>query len=292
MHSEEPIYFLSGSNHLLGIIHQCERSLDTGVIILVGGPQYRVGSHRQFVLLARKLADSSISTMRFDFHGMGDSEGDIDTPEPCEVVENDIHAAINTFLDRAPTIKKVVLWGLCDGATAGLLYAYKDARVVGLALINPWISTEDIGAKTYFKYYYLPRLFSWKNLKYYFVKFTNLRNTLRLAMSAILSILQSSKGHRPTDRNRLENIGIPQKMQTGWEKFSGEYLLVLSGKDMIAAEFKEQTNRSKKWKKLINSSTVTRQDFRSADHTFSTRDQQDELASLTIQWIKQLNSKK
>jgi len=49
---------------------------DTGVLIVVGGPQYRVGSHRQFVMLARFLADHGVPCMRFDYRGMGDVSGE------------------------------------------------------------------------------------------------------------------------------------------------------------------------------------------------------------------------
>ena len=50
-----------------------------GVIILIGGPQYRAGAHRQFVHLARSLADEGIACLRFDFRGMGDSSGEART---------------------------------------------------------------------------------------------------------------------------------------------------------------------------------------------------------------------
>ena len=43
---------------------------DIGVVIVVGGPQYRVGSHRQFVTLARALAASGVPALRFDYRGM------------------------------------------------------------------------------------------------------------------------------------------------------------------------------------------------------------------------------
>ena len=46
-----------------------------GVLIVTGGPQYRAGSHRQFVLLARFLAARGMAVLRFDYRGMGDSEG-------------------------------------------------------------------------------------------------------------------------------------------------------------------------------------------------------------------------
>ena len=48
---------------------------DTGVLVIVGGPQYRVGSHRQYVQLSRHLAEQGIASMRFDVRGMGDSPG-------------------------------------------------------------------------------------------------------------------------------------------------------------------------------------------------------------------------
>ncbi len=48
---------------------------DVGVAIIVGGPQYRAGSHRQFILLARRLAHAGIPALRFDYRGMGDSPG-------------------------------------------------------------------------------------------------------------------------------------------------------------------------------------------------------------------------
>jgi alpha/beta superfamily hydrolase len=45
------------------------------VLVIVGGPQYRAGSHRQFTLLARSLAEQGFAVLRFDYRGMGDSTG-------------------------------------------------------------------------------------------------------------------------------------------------------------------------------------------------------------------------
>ncbi|MEO6566032.1 MAG: alpha/beta fold hydrolase, partial [Casimicrobiaceae bacterium] len=81
-------------------------------MIVVGGPQYRVGSHRQFALLARALARVGIPALRFDYRGMGDSEGD---RRSFDEIDADIAAAIDT-LCREAHLARVVLWGLCDGA--------------------------------------------------------------------------------------------------------------------------------------------------------------------------------
>ena len=71
---ELPILFSCGSESLMGILSKSESAGHVGVLIVVGGPQYRVGSHRQFVLLARSLAAAGLSVFRFDYRGMGASK--------------------------------------------------------------------------------------------------------------------------------------------------------------------------------------------------------------------------
>ena len=72
---EMPVVFDCEGSRLVGIAALPARPAATGVLIIVGGPQYRAGSHRQFTLLARHLADAGYPTMRFDYRGMGDSAG-------------------------------------------------------------------------------------------------------------------------------------------------------------------------------------------------------------------------
>ena len=72
-YAEQALVFDCAGERMLGIVAIPEAAQATGVLILVGGPQYRVGSHRQFLLLARRLATDGIAAMRFDFRGMGDS---------------------------------------------------------------------------------------------------------------------------------------------------------------------------------------------------------------------------
>jgi hypothetical protein len=54
--NEIPLVFTSQNKRLVGIIHQPEETFTQGLLLIVGGPQTRVGSHRQFLLLARALA--------------------------------------------------------------------------------------------------------------------------------------------------------------------------------------------------------------------------------------------
>ena len=67
--------------------------------------------------------------MRFDFRGMGDSTGEL---RDFEEVNEDIGAAINAFQAHCPQLERIVLWGLCDAASASLLY-WDSTRTPGLA---------------------------------------------------------------------------------------------------------------------------------------------------------------
>ena len=131
---EIPIVFRSGSETLIGILHRPETVTNRGVVIVVGGPQYRVGSHRQFVHLARSLAKAGVPVFRFDYQGMGDATGEY---FGFENIDDDINAALNTFCSEMPDIEQIVLWGLCDGASAIAMYRDPHIRVCGMVLINP-----------------------------------------------------------------------------------------------------------------------------------------------------------
>ena len=135
---ERALTFNCAGEQLVAVVSEPGGTPALGVLVLVGGPQYRVGSHRQFLLLARRLARDGFPTMRFDYRGMGDSTG---TPTTFEDTVPDIAAAIVAFKAACPTVQRIVLWGLCDAASAALLYwkATRDARVAGMVLLNPWI---------------------------------------------------------------------------------------------------------------------------------------------------------
>jgi hypothetical protein len=44
---ETAVTFRAGRNELFGIVHVPPAAADLGIVMLVGGPQYRVGSHRE-----------------------------------------------------------------------------------------------------------------------------------------------------------------------------------------------------------------------------------------------------
>ena len=65
--SEKPVVISCEGASLIGIINCPEKSLNVGVIVIVaGGPQYRVGAHRPTAVIARtRIAYGSVLTGYF-----------------------------------------------------------------------------------------------------------------------------------------------------------------------------------------------------------------------------------
>lgn len=281
---EIPVTFECLGHKLIGIIHRTDAISRVGVLIIVGGPQYRVGSHRQFILLARYLAARDIPAMRFDVRGMGDSEGE---SRSFEEIEDDINAAVNCFFASCPEISQVVLWGLCDGASAALFYAYQDNRIKGLVLLNPWVFTQQGEAKTYLKHYYLQRLLSLD----FWQKVLAFKFDYRQSLLTLLSYLKQASG-KTEEKEAIsiakidQNLVLPIRMRECLKRFSHPVLLILSGRDLTAAEFKETVKADPEWQALLNKSRLTRHDCVEADHTFSSEVWREQVAEWTSSWIK------
>jgi len=284
-HSERAIVFKCGDKRLLGIVHGAGCAT-TGVLVIVGGPQYRTGSHRQFLLLARYLAANNVPVLRFDYRGMGDSEGEIRT---FEEVEDDIRAAIDAFFIASPSLQSVVLWGLCDAASAALFYGYTDPRVHGLMLLNPWVRTESGEAKAYLKHYYLQRLFE----KVFWKKVLSGQFELIRSLTSLWGSVKASCSNRRVEKEMVPSeqpvtMALPKRMYQGLESFQGRAGIIISGNDLTAAEFEDMVKASKAWKNLLKSKAVEIKYIPQADHTFSRQVWRDQVAEYSLQWISQL----
>jgi len=252
-----------------------------GVLIVVGGPQYRAGSHRQFILLARDLAAAGVPAMRFDYRGMGDSEGELRT---FDSVDDDLRAAIDRFFLEVPAMREVVLWGLCDGASAAAMYAPLDARVAGLVLLNPWVRTEEGAARATIKHYYRARLFDARLWK----KVASGQFDLKASVRGLWQDLGKAFKSRPEAGAGVaapQDAPLPERMQAALSRFGGRVLVVLSGADLTAQEFADLSARPV-WQKLLAAPRFTRQKIDKADHTFSRRPWQDQVSNWTRDWLR------
>lgn len=290
--TEKPLVYQCCKDTVYGILHSPHKlETEVGLVIVVGGPQYRVGSHRQFVELARGLAGQGISVFRFDCRGMGDSEGNFPGFENLDV---DIRMAIDEFMRSQPQITKVVVWGLCDGATAAGLYAPKDDRIIGLCLVNPWVRTEQGEAEAFIKHYYIARLCS----KAFWGKLISGRFRVWKSLSGLLKNIQRSNSSSNVQKNskiagpnqKAEPLqqSLPARMFGSLTSYRGGMFFIISGNDLTAAEFMDATKEGRSCRKLIKSSRVSMLRLSDADHTFSRRVWMIEVIDKTAQWVKSI----
>jgi exosortase A-associated hydrolase 1 len=273
VYAETVLNFQCQGENLLGIVSAPEinqatnqTANQTGVIIIVGGPQYRVGSHRQFVLLARSLASAGYTSLRFDYRGMGDSSG---TARDFLQITPDIQAAIDALLLERPELKQIVLWGLCDGASAALLYlqASPENKIAGLCLLNPWVRSAASLARTQVKHYYGQRL---KQREFWLKLLSG-----RIAVGAVSELIRSARaalsGPKPIMATSASALLYQTTMVSAWAKFAGPILLMLSGNDYVAKEFLEYANTDDAWRNALKKQDLVHISEPDADHTFSDR---------------------
>jgi exosortase A-associated hydrolase 1 len=138
---------------------------EIGLLLVTGGSQTRIGSHRMYERLAKSLIQHGISCLRYDRRGVGDSGGE----DPgFRSSAPDLAAATALLRAERPALKRVYGFGLCDGATALALFG-ADAGLDGLVLVNPWLveAEADAPPPAAIRRHYRERLLSldaWKRI--------------------------------------------------------------------------------------------------------------------------------
>jgi exosortase A-associated hydrolase 1 len=137
----------------------------TALLMVTGGSQTRIGSHRMYERLAKLLSDNGYTCLRFDRRGVGDSAGE----DPgFRGSGPDLVAAGKALRRECRKVKRVFGFGLCDGATALALFG-RDVGLDGMILVNPWLVEAEAGepAPAAIRRHYRDRLLSldgWKRL--------------------------------------------------------------------------------------------------------------------------------
>lgn len=246
---------------LVGVLSRpadAARTKPVGVVIVVGGPQTRVGSHRQFTIMARALAAAGHACLRFDYTGMGDSPG----PRPdFEKAGPDIGRACDALLAQVPGCQRIALWGLCDGATAAIFYAQQDPRIAAVIAANPWARSEATRAQTIVTEHYGSRLRSgefWKKL------LTGKVNVVAAGREAVGNLLRARRG-KARAGGELASESLPDRLLRALVSPASPVRLQLSGKDLTAAEF-EIAMKASGAIEQVPTGALRLDD---ADHTFS-----------------------
>jgi exosortase A-associated hydrolase 1 len=238
-----------------------------------------VGSHRQFVLLARHLAAAGYPVLRFDYRGMGDSVA----RRAISRLLARISAAPSTHSARLTATSSASSYGgLCDAASANAFYALGDPRIVGQIALNPWVRTAEGEAQAFIKHYYLQRLMDpalWRKiLRFEFDAAASLRD--------FVSKLRHSRSASSVTA-RVDNRSLPQRVREAQMGFAGSTLLILSGNDLTAREYEDRVNETPAWRSWTLAPPVSLRRLDAADHTFSRAVWRDQVAAWCSEWLGQ-----
>ncbi|MEO5823714.1 MAG: CocE/NonD family hydrolase [Vicinamibacteraceae bacterium] len=128
-------------HRLFGILHQPAVPREPGVAILMLSPgvKMRVAPHRLYNKMAARFVALGYPVLRFDFNGLGDSEGEITDAHLADFYGSvqvgryiaDTVAAMD-WMQQTHGCSRFIAAGLCGGAITGLLTADRDPRIISL----------------------------------------------------------------------------------------------------------------------------------------------------------------
>lgn len=283
---EKVIQFHVAERLLYGILHlPAQVHARQGVLMVIGGPQTRVGSHRLYVQIARRLGAAGIAVFRFDYAGMGDSEGDF---VGFEHAGASIRAAIDTVYDQLPELEQLIVWSLCDGAAASAIYAPQDrGRIAALILCNPYVPSAAGQARVFLKYYYLRRLLQ----KEFWLKVGHLRLDLKDTIGSLVKFIGTSRNHRNTEQLPASDrapLPLPERVMHGLVEFQQPVQFIISSADLTGMEFYQLLKSTPAAKKRERQGVFTVRFVSEADHTFSTPESTNMAIEQTLGALEQL----
>src|SRR5690606_13031502 len=177
------------------------------------------------------------------------------------------------FKRRVPSIKRVILWGGCDGASAALLHAYKLPDVVCIIAGNPFVGSSTSAAKAQRKHY-LERI----RQKSFWIKLIKLEYNLgAYATEAMRKVTKQLRRKKVTATNKPklnteDSKNFSEDILTGLQMFNGKILFLMGDRFLLSTEFDRLVSSSPEWIAAYNKPGYERLDIQGGDQVFSTQD--------------------
>jgi pimeloyl-ACP methyl ester carboxylesterase len=278
---QEHIAIFGRTRNLIGILTQpiIDRGLHKpAVIILNSGVIHRVGHHRMYVVMARKLAAAGHLVLRFDFSGIGDSGSRTDSLDPIAAALADISEALD-WLAQTRGASEAILVGLCSGADIALRYGHTDSRVVGLTLLDPTIPP----TWHFYRHYIRRRVTNINSWQTFLRGRGRIWGDLVERLSVMCSTASSNAQYRlvdPQSRKELESL-FGLSIERGLK-----LLAVFSGSPSEGRQaYKEQLIDA--FPALSFGNVLTLYYFEGCDHTFTDAGYRDGLNGRVLTWLQE-----
>ena len=249
---EIPITFKSENKQLVGMLHFPNKKNVPCVIMCHGYFGDKLGNtSRMFVKTARYFSKNDIASLRFDFFGCGDSEGNFEELIVTKQIEN-LGAAID-FVGTIDGINKnkIGVLGWSRGSAICILRASKDKRIKSVV---SWAGEADFREQWPKQY-----IIEAKKRGYFYSKWYNMKIPYKAYVNELkYSILKSLKKmyasflviHGSLD----ENVTLSQGEALYNNANKSKKIVVLKGADHSFTGFEKQVMREsfswfKKWLK-------------------------------------------
>ncbi len=317
---EKTVKFSNIDNYeLYGIVHIPEKDLagnkKEGIIFVHSGASGRIGYGRQYVYYARRLCEEGFYVLRFDPHGMGDSEGNIPTCPMSEfwsliqtgLYVDDTISSIDYFIHEHE-VQDITLIGLCAGAVTAMLTAGKDKRIGSVIPISMPVIIDDpsidyLGEKSAFNYRsymanYIKKLGSlesWKRLLTLKINYEQIIRIVRKWLKKELNLFDKLADNN--DENFLVSgrLDFNRYILDSFINFTdrdGHVLFIYEDENSRTyKEFRDEFHQryilqSDKYQELCEVFTI-----KDANHLFTQRKWQEAVIEKVITWLKRETEK-
>lgn len=225
--------FLCEGTELAGSIDMAGAT--TGLLIVSGGNEQRSGPYGSQAALADRIATAGFPVMRFDRRGVGDSAGENGT---FTASAPDIAAAIRAFRSHVPTLKRIVAFGNCDGASALILA--EGAGCDALVLANPWTFEPEPEPKPEAEIETPaepePQMTPQMLRLHYFKRLTDPRAVWRLVTGKV-EVGKLATSLKEAVKPATGPTPLAQQMADGLKAFTGSAAILIAERDRTAQAF-------------------------------------------------------
>ncbi|MEW8300686.1 MAG: alpha/beta hydrolase [Candidatus Thiodiazotropha sp.] len=273
---------------------------DAVILLLSPGVKMRVAPHRLYNKMADEFVNQGYVVARFDFSGLGDSEGEIEEDLLADFYNtvqfgryvNDTVDAMD-WAERKYKKNRFILAGLCGGAITGLLAGQVDERVEALLSLNiPVILDGSNQDKTKYltegqldrlKTNYLKRLFDLKS----WLRLLTFKSDYKLLFKSLIRKNKKRDSEKQQDNAVDSNVNpLFEPAFMDWIDRSKKMLLIFSGSDRLTWEYNEKFATPNKDKLDAINGGFEVHVVDEANHIFSYKSWYEEMMKLSLQWLK------
>jgi pimeloyl-ACP methyl ester carboxylesterase len=287
---------------LMGILHTPAQPADLGVILLSPGIKMRVGPECLYRRITTMFMRFGIPVFRFDFYGLGDSEGTIQEEYVKDVYN---HIEVGRFVDDAVDAmnwmqahcgtKRFILAGLCGGAITGLLAGSRDERVAGLLAlgITPVLASRAADPSLYMtsgQLAYMRGAYFRKLLRpSAWLRFLTLKSDMRVLWKSMTHGVRRRRGTPEASASSQPVIdnASPLFPPAFFRMLSSgrRMLLIFGGSDRLRWEFEEKFVARHR-ERLEVSAPYELHVIEDANHVLSFAEWQREMLEVSSRWVE------